>query len=55
MQTDAHMFENMVPKDMCRLLKDAGADVLMSGGRSQFVALKAKVPWVDVNQEQYDI
>ncbi|SFC19153.1 nitrogenase iron-molybdenum cofactor biosynthesis protein NifE [Tropicimonas isoalkanivorans] len=54
MQTDAHMFDNMAPKDMYRLLKDAGADVLMSGGRSQFVALKAKVPWVDVNQEKHE-
>ncbi len=54
MQTDAHMFENMAPKDMYRLLKEAGADVLMSGGRSQFVALKAKVPWVDVNQEKHE-
>ncbi|WP_116133765.1 nitrogenase iron-molybdenum cofactor biosynthesis protein NifE [Tropicimonas sp. IMCC34043] len=54
MQTDAHMFDNMAPKDMYRLLKDAKADVLMSGGRSQFVALKAKMPWVDVNQEKHE-
>lgn len=54
MQTDAHMFDNMAPKDMYRLLKEAGADVLMSGGRSQFVALKAKMPWVDVNQEKHE-
>ncbi|MEO1677790.1 MAG: nitrogenase iron-molybdenum cofactor biosynthesis protein NifE [Pseudomonadota bacterium] len=51
---DKHMFENMSPKDMYRLLKEAGADVLMSGGRSQFVALKAKMPWVDVNQEKHE-
>lgn len=54
MQTDAHMFDNMAPKDMYRLLKEAKADVLMSGGRSQFVALKAKMPWVDVNQEKHE-
>ncbi len=54
MQTDAHMFDNMAPKDMYRLLKEAEADVLMSGGRSQFVALKAKMPWVDVNQEKHE-
>ena len=54
MQTDAHMFDNMSPKEMYRLLKDAEADVLMSGGRSQFVALKAKMPWVDVNQEKHE-
>lgn len=54
MGDDKHMFDNMAPKDMFRLLKDAGADVLMSGGRSQFVALKAKMPWVDVNQEKHE-
>lgn len=54
MGDDAHMFENMPPKDMYRTLKAAEADVLMSGGRSQFVALKAKMPWVDVNQEKHE-
>ncbi|NDV99402.1 nitrogenase iron-molybdenum cofactor biosynthesis protein NifE [Salipiger sp. PrR002] len=54
MGDDKHMFDNMAPKDMYRLLKDAGADVLMSGGRSQFVALKARMPWVDVNQEKHE-
>ena len=54
MGDDKHMFDNMAPKDMYRLLKDAGADLLMSGGRSQFVALKARMPWVDVNQEKHE-
>lgn len=54
MGDDKHMFDNMSPKDMYALLKGAGADVLMSGGRSQFVALKAKMPWVDVNQEKHE-
>jgi nitrogenase molybdenum-cofactor synthesis protein NifE len=54
MGDDTHMFENMAPKDMYRLLKEADADILMSGGRSQFVALKAKMPWVDVNQEKHE-
>jgi nitrogenase molybdenum-cofactor synthesis protein NifE len=26
---------------------------MLSGGRSQFIALKAKVPWLDVNQERH--
>ncbi len=51
-QADA-MFENMAPKEMYRRLEEGEADLLMSGGRSQFVALKAKVPWVDVNQEKH--
>ncbi|SIS74387.1 nitrogenase iron-molybdenum cofactor biosynthesis protein NifE [Phaeovulum vinaykumarii] len=54
MGTEAHMFENMAPRDMYAALRAARADVLMSGGRSQFVALKARVPWVDVNQEKHE-
>jgi nitrogenase molybdenum-cofactor synthesis protein NifE len=26
---------------------------MLSGGRSQFVALKAKMPWMDINQERH--
>lgn len=54
MGEDAHLFDSMPPKEMYRALKAAEADVLMSGGRSQFVALKAKMPWVDVNQEKHE-
>ncbi|MBN2907836.1 MAG: nitrogenase iron-molybdenum cofactor biosynthesis protein NifE [Rhodobacteraceae bacterium] len=54
MGTDTHMFENMAPKEMYATLRASGADVLMSGARSQFVALKARVPWIDVNQEKHE-
>lgn len=54
MGDDSHMFDTMTPREMYRTLKAAEADVLMSGGRSQFVALKAKMPWVDVNQEKHE-
>jgi nitrogenase molybdenum-iron protein alpha/beta subunit len=54
MGDDSHMFENMAPREMYAMLREARADVLMSGGRSQFVALKARVPWVDVNQEKHE-
>jgi nitrogenase molybdenum-cofactor synthesis protein NifE len=35
------------------MLKDAKADIMLSGGRSQFVALKAAMPWLDINQERH--
>jgi len=54
MGTEAHMFDNMSNREMYDLLKEARADILMSGGRSQFVALKAIMPWVDVNQEKHE-
>ncbi|WP_035705085.1 nitrogenase iron-molybdenum cofactor biosynthesis protein NifE, partial [Niveispirillum irakense] len=53
MGEDAHMIEDMTPREMYRMLKDAKADIMLSGGRSQFVALKAAMPWLDINQERH--
>ncbi len=53
MGEQAHMFEELSPREMDRMLRDAQADIMLSGGRSQFVALKAKVPWLDINQERH--
>lgn len=50
---DAHMFDDLPPREMYRMLKDARADIMLSGGRSQFVALKARTPWLDINQERH--
>ncbi|WGR93603.1 MULTISPECIES: nitrogenase iron-molybdenum cofactor biosynthesis protein NifE [unclassified Bradyrhizobium] len=49
---DAHMIEDMPPREMYKMLKDAKADIMLSGGKSQFVALKAAMPWLDINQER---
>jgi nitrogenase molybdenum-cofactor synthesis protein NifE len=53
MGDDAHMIDDMTPREMYAMLKDARADIMLSGGRSQFVALKAKMPWLDINQERH--
>ncbi len=53
MGEDAHMFDDMTPREMYKMLKDAQAEIMLSGGRSQFVALKAKMPWLDINQERH--
>lgn len=52
MGQDAHMIDDMAPRDMYRMLKAAKADIMLSGGKSQFVALKAAMPWLDINQER---
>lgn len=39
--------------EMYRMLKEREADVMMSGARTQFVALKARTPWLDINQERH--
>jgi nitrogenase molybdenum-cofactor synthesis protein NifE len=53
MGEEAHMIEDMTPREMYKMLKEARADIMLSGGRSQFVALKAKMPWLDINQERH--
>ncbi|MCP3460539.1 nitrogenase iron-molybdenum cofactor biosynthesis protein NifE [Bradyrhizobium sp. CCGUVB23] len=49
---DAHMIEDMTPREMYKMLKEAKADIMLSGGKSQFVALKTATPWLDINQER---
>ena len=44
MGQDAHMIDDMTPREMYKMLKDAKADIMLSGGKSQFVALKARCP-----------
>src|SRR5208283_3161244 len=53
MGQDAHMIEDMTPRETYKMLKEARADIMLSGGRSQFIALKAKMPWLDINQERH--
>jgi nitrogenase molybdenum-cofactor synthesis protein NifE len=47
------MIDDMTPRQMYEMLRDAKADIMLSGGRSQFVALKARMPWLDINQERH--
>ncbi|HEY0329311.1 MAG TPA: nitrogenase iron-molybdenum cofactor biosynthesis protein NifE [Rhodopseudomonas sp.] len=53
MSPDVHQIDDLRPRDMYKMLKEAKADIMLSGGRSQFVALKAKMPWLDINQERH--
>jgi nitrogenase molybdenum-cofactor synthesis protein NifE len=53
MGDDAHMIDDMTPREMYKMLREARADIMLSGGRSQFVALKARMPWMDINQERH--
>ena len=51
---DAHMVDSLSPREMFAFLRDGKADVLLSGGRTQFIALKARTAWVDINQERHE-
>jgi nitrogenase molybdenum-cofactor synthesis protein NifE len=52
-EDSAHMIDDMTPREMYAMLREARADIMLSGGRSQFVALKARMPWMDINQERH--
>ncbi|WP_027038980.1 nitrogenase iron-molybdenum cofactor biosynthesis protein NifE [Mesorhizobium ciceri] len=47
-----HMFEQMAARELYAMLSQGQADIMLSGGRTQFIALKAKTPWLDINQER---
>jgi nitrogenase molybdenum-cofactor synthesis protein NifE len=50
---DAHMVDAIPPREMYAMLMRGEADIMLSGGRTQFTALKAKTPWLDINQERH--
>ncbi|PBC00811.1 nitrogenase iron-molybdenum cofactor biosynthesis protein NifE [Mesorhizobium sp. WSM3860] len=52
LKDENHMFEQMAARDLYAMLSEGKADIMLSGGRTQFIALKAKTPWLDINQER---
>ncbi|MBI5639702.1 MAG: nitrogenase iron-molybdenum cofactor biosynthesis protein NifE [Nitrospirae bacterium] len=50
---DAPLVEDVTPKNLKNLLRDRNADVLVAGGRNQYLAVKEGYPFVDVNQERH--
>jgi nitrogenase molybdenum-cofactor synthesis protein NifE len=54
MEGDAEALVGAIPNpEMYRMLRDGEADIMLSGGRTQFVALKARAAWLDINQERH--
>lgn len=50
---DAPLVEDVTPKNLLKLLRDRKADMLIAGGRNQYLAIKEGFPFVDVNQERH--
>ncbi len=50
---DGIMLEQESPKEILRIVKEAKADLLIAGGRNQYTALKARIPFLDINQERH--
>lgn len=50
---DAPLVEDVTPKNLLKLMREKNADVLVAGGRNQYLAIKEGFPFVDVNQERH--
>ncbi len=52
MGPDAPLYEDMTPGSILKLIRQTRADVLITGGRNKYLAIKEGIPFVDVNQER---
>jgi nitrogenase molybdenum-cofactor synthesis protein NifE len=52
MGEDALMLDNGSPRKLIDMVYENDVDVLIAGGRSLYTALKARIPFLDVNQER---
>jgi nitrogenase molybdenum-cofactor synthesis protein NifE len=52
MGEDAIMIEEGNPRRLLNLIRDHPADILVAGGRNRYTALKARLPFLDINQER---
>jgi len=50
---EAPLVEDVTPKNLVKLLRERHADILVAGGRNQYLAIKEGYPFVDVNQERH--
>jgi nitrogenase molybdenum-cofactor synthesis protein NifE len=52
MGDDTLMIDDGNPKELLRIVDEYRADILIAGGRNMYTALKARVPFLDINQER---
>ncbi|WP_221047332.1 nitrogenase iron-molybdenum cofactor biosynthesis protein NifE [Methylogaea oryzae] len=52
MGPDTQVIEDGSPKALLSIVRDYRADILIAGGRNMYTALKAKIPFLDINQER---
>jgi nitrogenase molybdenum-cofactor synthesis protein NifE len=50
---DGQVITDGNPANLLEIVRRTGADILVAGGRNQYTALKARLPFVDVNQERH--
>ncbi len=52
MGQDAVMLEDGNPRALIDIVRERNVDVLIAGGRNMYTALKARIPFLDINQER---
>lgn len=52
MGREAVMLEDGDPRALLKIVRDNNVDVLIAGGRNMYTALKARLPFLDINQER---
>ncbi len=52
MGDDVKMLDEGNPKVLLETVRDYRADILIAGGRNMYTALKARIPFLDINQER---
>jgi nitrogenase molybdenum-cofactor synthesis protein NifE len=52
MGPNARMIDEGSPKALLSAYKEYGAHILIAGGRNLYTALKARIPFLDINQER---
>jgi len=52
MGEDAKMIEDGNPRALIDIVRQNNVDILIAGGRNMYTALKARVPFLDINQER---
>ena len=50
---DGIMLEKGNATELLKLIQETNADMLIAGGRNQYTALKARIPFLDINQERH--
>lgn len=50
---DGITLEKGNPQEILWVIKDTNAEMLIAGGRNQYTALKARIPFLDINQERH--
>ena len=50
---DGIMLKKGNAQELLKVIAKTKADMLIAGGRNQYTALKAKIPFLDINQERH--